>query len=215
MCDSYLEGEINMTPIVSYEHREERKLLILQAAKEVFINKGFNATTIQDIINHSGVSRGGVYTYFQNTEDIFIELLKRRDLKDALDLESLYHDGATSLQVLTLVLAQIEEAIEGQKDSLVPVIYEYYFTTGWGTKKHLLMLEKRIEQAHKSLVQILEKGVADNEFRPELPIEDIASTILTFSDGIYVNSFHLGPEKVKLKSQFAAFRHYLSSVLGV
>ena len=66
-----------MTPIVSDQHREERKNLILQAAKEVFINKGFNATTIQDIINHSGVSRGGVYTYFKNTEDIFIELLKK------------------------------------------------------------------------------------------------------------------------------------------
>ena len=66
-----------MTPIVSDQHREERKNLILQAAKEVFINKGFNATTIQDIIDHSGVSRGGVYTYFKNTEDIFIELLKK------------------------------------------------------------------------------------------------------------------------------------------
>ena len=67
-----------MTPIVSDQHREERKNLILQAAKEVFINKGFNATTIQDIIDHSGVSRGGVYTYFKNTEDIFIELLKKK-----------------------------------------------------------------------------------------------------------------------------------------
>ena len=66
-----------MTPIVSDQHREERKNLILQAAKEVFINKGFNATTIQDIIDHSGVSRGGVYTYFKNTADIFIELLKK------------------------------------------------------------------------------------------------------------------------------------------
>ena len=66
-----------MTPIVSDQHREERKNLILQAAKEVFINKGFNATTIQDIIDHSGVSRGGVYTYFKNTVDIFIELLKK------------------------------------------------------------------------------------------------------------------------------------------
>jgi AcrR family transcriptional regulator len=210
-----LEGDITMSPIVSHEHREERKSLILQAAKEVFINKGFNATTIQDIIDQSGVSRGGVYTYFQNTEDIFIELLKKRDLEDVLDLGSLYRAGVTSLQVLTLVLAQIEEGIEGQRDPLVPVIYEYYFTKGWGTEIHLSLLEQRVEQARKSLVQILEKGVADNEFRPSLPIEDIASTILTFSDGIYVNSFHLGPEKAKLKSQFAAFRHYLFLVLGV
>lgn len=206
---------MTLTPVVSDEHREQRKQLILQAAKEAFISKGFNATTIQDIINHSGVSRGGVYTYYQNTEDIFIDLLRKRDLEDVLDVDQLYRDGMTSLQAITYVLAQIEEGIQLQKDPLVPAIYEYYFTKGRGTKKHLLLLESRIEQAEKSLVQILQKGIDEQEFQPALPIEDIARTILTFSDGMYVNSFHLGPEKVKLKSQFATFRHYLFTVLGV
>ncbi|WP_409272794.1 TetR/AcrR family transcriptional regulator [Neobacillus sp. SCS-31] len=69
--------KVILPPIVSHQHREERKNLILKAAKEIFISKGFNATTIQDIINHSGVSRGGVYTYFKNTEDVFIEVLRK------------------------------------------------------------------------------------------------------------------------------------------
>ncbi|MEH7094885.1 TetR family transcriptional regulator [Neobacillus vireti] len=202
-----------MTPIVSNEHREERKLIILNAAKEVFINKGFNATTIQDIINHSGVSRGGVYTYFQNTEDIFIEILKRRDLEDVLDLKKIYGEGKTNWEALTFVLKTIQEAIENQSDDLVPAIYEYYFTTGWGTKKHLPLLENRIEQTKNSFVSILQKGINDKEFSPKIPIEDIARTIITFCDGMYLGSFHLGPEKVKLKNQFQAFLHYLSSAL--
>ncbi|MEH7546762.1 hypothetical protein [Neobacillus vireti] len=41
-----IKGEKNID-VNSNEHRDERKLIILNAAKEVFIIKGFNATTIQ------------------------------------------------------------------------------------------------------------------------------------------------------------------------
>lgn len=202
-----------MAPIVSDEHKEERKLLILQAAKEVFIKKGYNATTIQDIINHSGVSRGGIYTYFQNTEDIFIEILRRRDLEDAWDLESIYTSGKTNWGALTFLLEQIEENIVSQSNLLVPAIYEYYFTIGWQTKKHLPLLEARIEQTRNGFISIIQKGMEENEFSPRLPIEGIASTIITFCDGIYINCFHLGPDKTNVKKQFQAFRAYLAFAL--
>jgi AcrR family transcriptional regulator len=202
-----------LTPIISEQHREERKLIILNAAKEVFISKGFNGATIQDIINHSGVSRGGVYTYFANTEEIFIELLKSRDSEDILDIDLLYQKAETSWEVLILVLDQIETTIENQSDLLVPAIYEYYFTIGWQTKNHLPLLEKRIEQAKDSFAAILNKGKAAGEFSPLLPVEDIARTIITFCDGIYLSSFHLGPGKAALKNQFKVFRTYLASIL--
>ncbi|OCA82240.1 hypothetical protein A8F94_20205 [Bacillus sp. FJAT-27225] len=202
-----------MSPIVSNQHREERKNMILQSAKEVFINKGFNATTIQDIINHSGVSRGGVYTYFKNTEDVFIELLKKRDMEDVWDMESIYSLVDTNWEALTYVLDRIQENILNQNDRLVPAIYEYYFTTGWETKKHLPYLESRIRQAWDSLVEILQKGITEKEFTPSLPIEDIAKTIITFYDGIILSCFHLGPDKLKLPNQFQVFRTFLSTCL--
>ena len=202
-----------MTPIVSNKHREERKNLILEAAKEVFIKKGFNATTIQDIINQSGVSRGGVYTYFKNTEDVFIELLKKRDVEDVLDIERIYSLVDTNWEALTFILNSIQESILNQTDRLVPAIYEYYFTIGWETKKHLPFLEIRIEEAWNSLASILQKGIDEKEFTPSLPIEDIAKTILTFYDGIMLNNFQLGPEKLQLPNQFRVFQHFLFTCL--
>jgi hypothetical protein len=202
-----------LSPIVSNQHREERKNLILLAAKEVFINKGFNATTIQDIINHSGVSRGGVYTYFKNTEDVFIELLKKRDMEDVWDTESIYCAGRTNWEVLSIILDLIQENILNQKDRLVPAIYEYYFTTGWETKKHLPFLETRMEQIWKGLVLILQKGIHEKEFSPILPIEDVAKTIITFYDGINLSCFQLGPDKLQLPNQFIVFRSFLSTCL--
>lgn len=202
-----------MTPIVSQEHREERKKIILNAAKEVFIKKGFHATTIQDIIDQSGISRGGVYTYFQNTEDVFLELLKRRDLEDVWDLDEVYEKGRRNWEALLYILDSIQDAIENERDLLVPAIYEYYFTTGRSTKKHLPFLETRISQAQESLSLIINRGVEDKEFSPVLPINDIARTIITFCDGIYLSCFHLGPVKTNIKGQFHAFHSYLALAL--
>lgn len=202
-----------MTPIVSKEHRDERKKIILDAAKDVFISKGFNATTIQDIINQSGISRGGVYTYFQNTEDIFLELLRRRDLEDVWDLEEVYENGRTNWEALLYILNSIQDAIENGSDLLVPAIYEYYFTTGRITNKHLPFLENRFEQAREGFSAIIHKGVEENEFSPIVPIKDIAGTIITFCDGLYIGCFHLGPVKTNLRTQFEAFQTYLVLVL--
>lgn len=202
-----------MSPIVSEQHREERMNLILNAAKEVFIKKGFNATTIQDIINHSGVSRGGVYTYFKNTEDVFIELLKKRDSEDVWDLESIYNGRRTNWEALEFILDTLQENILNQTDRLVPAIYEYYFTKGWETRRHLPLLESRVEQAWNGLAWILQKGVDEKEFTPSLPIGDIAKTIITFYDGVYLNCFQLGSKKLQLPNQFHVFRVFLSTCL--
>jgi AcrR family transcriptional regulator len=202
-----------VSPIVSNKHREERKNLILKAAKEVFISKGFNGTTIQDIINHSGVSRGGVYTYFKNTEDVFIELLKKRDMEDVWDMEAIYSGGRTNWEALVFILDTVQENILHQKDRLVPAIYEYYFTKGWETKKHLPFLESRMEEAWNNMALILQKGMDEKEFTPSLPIEDIAKTIITFYDGINLSCFQLGPEKAQLPNQFHIFRVFLSTCL--
>lgn len=200
-------------PIVSEKHRESRKNIILQAAKEVFINKGFNAATMQDIINASNVSRGGVYTYFKNTEDIFIELLAKRDLEDTWELSILYEGGKTSWQVLTDIIDNIAMAIEQQQDKLVPAIYEYYFTRAWESKRHLPSLELRFESVKDHLAYILQKGIDDKEFTCKAPVEDVARSIITFCDGIYVGSFHLGPEKIQLRKQFNVFKTYIQTCL--
>ena len=56
--------------------RETRKKEILDAAKKVFIEKGFDATTMEDIIGKTSLSKGGFYYYYDNTVDILHDLMK-------------------------------------------------------------------------------------------------------------------------------------------
>lgn len=55
--------------------RDQTKLLnrqqILEAAKNLFADKGFEATNVRDIIHESNLSPGTFYNYFQSKEEIF------------------------------------------------------------------------------------------------------------------------------------------------
>lgn len=57
-------------PKVSQEHRDARRAQILQAAAACFERKGYQRTTMADIIRESGLSAGAIYVYFAGKQDI-------------------------------------------------------------------------------------------------------------------------------------------------
>ena len=46
------------------KHPEETVKLILDAASELFIEKGYDGTSLQDIINKTKLSKGAIYHHF-------------------------------------------------------------------------------------------------------------------------------------------------------
>lgn len=54
-----------------------RRREILEAAKKVFLRKGFTDTVMEDIIQETSLSRGGVYYYYINKVDIMHDLMKQ------------------------------------------------------------------------------------------------------------------------------------------
>ena len=59
-----------MSPKVSPEYMQERRAEILAAATEVFSEKGFHASTLDDIAEKAEVSKGLIYTHFKSKEAV-------------------------------------------------------------------------------------------------------------------------------------------------
>ncbi|MFK9093550.1 TetR/AcrR family transcriptional regulator [Bacillus salipaludis] len=59
----------------------DRKQHVIDAARQLFIDKGFNATSIQDILNYSGISKGTFYNYFSSKNELLIALFKKIYIK--------------------------------------------------------------------------------------------------------------------------------------
>ena len=55
---------------------EKRKLEILEAATKCFLEKGFQNTTMEDVIEKVSLSKGGVYYYYGSTYEMIYDFMK-------------------------------------------------------------------------------------------------------------------------------------------
>ncbi len=57
--------------------REEKKAVIMDAALFLFADRGFHATTISEIAEKAGISKGLMYNYFDGKEDLLGEIIRK------------------------------------------------------------------------------------------------------------------------------------------
>lgn len=64
-------------PKLSPDVIDEKKLVIEDAARELFIKQGFHATAMRDIAKRAKVSLGNLYNYYKTKEEIFESIIYR------------------------------------------------------------------------------------------------------------------------------------------
>ena len=109
------------------EKSVQKKRYIVETARKVFVEKGFKKVTMKDIVEACDISRGGLYLYFENTGQIFQEVLKlESEETDDVFSDSIKED-ATAVDILLLFLREQKKELLRKKDTLIQAIYEYYF----------------------------------------------------------------------------------------
>jgi AcrR family transcriptional regulator len=62
-------------PKVSQEHKQARREQILEAAQRVFARLGFEGATVARLEGETGLSRGAIFSYFENKDDLFVAVV--------------------------------------------------------------------------------------------------------------------------------------------
>jgi len=83
-------------------HRQFDKSEVLEKATQVFIEKGFEATSIQDLIDAMGINRASLYDTFVDKETLFLEVLDRYD-------NLMYEEFATLIDANPIKLEALQE----------------------------------------------------------------------------------------------------------
>lgn len=80
--------------------KEIRQKEILEAALEVFVKKGYNATRMDDLVKATGLSKGAIYWHFSSKHELFMALIEHWMDQFAPLLSPGYHAGKTASKIL-------------------------------------------------------------------------------------------------------------------
>jgi len=160
------------------KQRQERKALILQAAEEVLMEKGYHETSIDEIAARVGIAKGTVYLHFASKEDLVIALF-------AQDLEKFQQlVGSTVASELT-ARAKMEAILHVLYGSFFSRRYQLLYSLSNSADLRRIFVEKKgcmremWEQISALITILLEEGKAAGEFDTTIPTSVMLSAFFS------------------------------------
>ncbi|SCW28805.1 transcriptional regulator, TetR family [Paenibacillus tianmuensis] len=201
-----------MSPKVSEQYKKDKKHELLQAARRVFIREGYTQATMQSILNEAGVSRGALYSYFDNIEHAFIEVLQFDDRQDILFFE--LADSSPLWPQLTDWVNRQRHSLKTVGQTLLLAKAEFFLSPGYRRNKESFpYIAQRYLRIKEAIESVVVKGTERGEFRPRLSPEAVALYFVSFMDGLMLDTFQLGAETTLVEDQLTVFLFSLKEML--
>lgn len=198
-----------MCPKVTEEYKKARRRTIIEAASEVFTRTGYTNTTMQHIIDAVGLSRGAVYDYFHNKEQLFQAVIEQSDETAWERLASLKETRPLWPALEQYILASEPDSPYNPDDAKRTSVHVEYVIQGGHDEERWTWLLQRYEKFVTALLEVLQAGVASDEFHPVLPLDVIVRFVLSANDGMNISVMAVGSEAIDYARQTQALRDFL------
>jgi AcrR family transcriptional regulator len=156
--------------------KETRPQELLDAALELFVEKGFAATRSEEVARRAGVSKGTLYLYYPSKEELFKAVVRQKLsqlIAEGQDMVGSF-EGPTSALLRTLVriwwerfgntpAAGIHKVVIAEVRNF-PELAQFY-------------ADEVIAPADRLFSSTVERGIARGEFRA-LPVHDVAHALM-------------------------------------
>jgi AcrR family transcriptional regulator len=150
---------------------------LLDAALDLFVEKGFAATRSEEVAMRAGVSKGTLYLYYPSKEELLKEVVRQNvvnRIAEGVDLVRDYEGSSAELlaKVLRLWWQRVgEPRTSGILKLMIsearnfPEIAQFY-------------VDEVIRPSNAMLSQLLQRGIDGGEFRP-IVVADVVHALVT------------------------------------
>ena len=186
---------------------EERRNEILDVAERLFVTKGFDQTSITDILNEIGIARGTLYYHFKSKEDILDAIISRITKKLVAQAEAIAGQKEIPvLQRLTLMMKALNV-----NDDLGHEIMEQVHKPQ-NALMHQKMQGELLASVNPLITSLIKEGIARGICQTEYPAEVVEMTLL-YSNTVFDDLAEHSEEERNRK--IAAFIYNLERLLGM
>lgn len=159
------------------KHPEQTVQLILDTASRLFLEKSYDKTTLQDIIDATKLSKGAIYHHFASKEAIIIAVVDRvGEAQSAMLAKVRDRKGLTGAEKLReMFRTSLRMSFQGKILHMLPFIIE-------NPKFMALQMQSILgEAAPDYILPILKEGIADGSIHTDHP-EELSEVLLLLSD---------------------------------
>ena len=145
--------------------KDARPEELVAAALEVFVERGYDGTTLADVARRAGVTKGTIYLYFENKEALFKAVVRQTIVPVIAQGEALARSFTGSARDLLEQLVREywrlvgETALAGipklmmAEAATFPELTRFYY-------------DEVVARGHRLMAGVIERGITNGEFRP-------------------------------------------------
>ena len=179
---------------------EKRKLVLLQIAYKMFLTRGYENTSVDEIIEEAGIAKGTFYYYFKSKEQLLEEVIGMMIGEEAQKARLIVDSDLPVPQKIAAIMAAFRLAQDEQTigDAL-------------NQPENILMHEKTNRKIIDTIVpllsEVVEAGVQDGIFSCD-HIPERMRIILIVSNGLFDDNSHF------TKNDVTVFVDMIEKMLG-
>lgn len=199
-------------PVSNAERRSSSIEALLNAAQHLFVTQRFNTTTIDQIAERAGLSKGAVYFYFRDKINVLLTLLERVESEIYEPVFAMLRDDSLPAQErLVRFIHQLSRTGQSDREALLlPIIIAPEFREQGGpVEQKVKTLYRRFAEAMET---VIDAGGADGTFASHGPTREMAAVLVALSDGMLLEWVRRG-EDLDGAAFVATARHFLLAAM--
>lgn len=153
----------------------ERRDQIIEAAERLFYEKGYEQTSVQDVLDALSLSKGGFYHYFQSKIELLEAVCRRQSVRDAEEMTAAVARQEGAVARLNTLLRYCGLLRADRMEFALLVLRVGYL--GGSLQLRACLREGLMETALPMMREIILEGMAENVFFTRFP-DDIGELIL-------------------------------------
>jgi AcrR family transcriptional regulator len=180
------------------EKQAETRGRLLDAAEKVFLRRGLQGSSVEEIAAEAGFTRGAFYSNFKSKDELFVELLHARvyDRYAELAAQSQEQPGSPREQ-LRWGIERMREMYEGEDGNWLFRLWLECLTQA-ARDKEFRKLAATFWSGNRAVLALGSKGAFEESGRkPPLPPEQIATAMIALDVGLAVQHL-VDPDEVSL-----------------
>jgi AcrR family transcriptional regulator len=153
------------------------KRAMYEAALRLFWQRGFRPTSVQDIVESVGLTKGAFYHYFESKDDLIIVMQDRYMDAEIPKFRKIAESEVPPKTALSLVIAEIVESIIAFRSEVAVFFDEWRMLD----EEHFSAIKRRRDELESLIIKVVDKAVREGAIKSALPPRLIAFALIGMS----------------------------------